>query len=91
MRRIKFRLYELRKRLELKKGRDYSWEEIATQAGVSRSTIDRMVSNRKSRFDLEAIEKLLAFFEREGLATELTDLVVLEPEPPNPQTASGSA
>jgi hypothetical protein len=62
-----FNLFNLKQQLEMQKGREYSWAEIARLAGLHRNTIDRIAANQTGRIDLSTITNLIGFFRSQGM------------------------
>ncbi len=71
-------LYELRKRLELRKGRDVTWEEVATAADLNPNTVYNLAAKRSKRVDFETLTKLYNYFRAEGLEITPGDLLTVE-------------
>jgi transcriptional regulator with XRE-family HTH domain len=71
---VQFNLFTLRRKLEIAKGHEMTWEEIATQADLHPNTLYNLAANRSKRVDLNTIEKLLDYFNREGVVTSVADL-----------------
>ncbi len=76
-----FNLFNLKQQLEMKKGREYSWAEIARLAGLHRNTIDRIAANQTGRIDLSTITSLVAFFHSQGMTVDVSDLINIEVKP----------
>ncbi len=50
-----FNLFNLKQKLEMHRGREYSWAEISRLTGLNRRTIDRMAANQTGRVDLTTV------------------------------------
>lgn len=64
---LKFNLIGLRRRLEEKEGRQYTWEEIARGAGVHPHTAYNMGKGASKRVALKTIAAFLTYFRHQGL------------------------
>lgn len=73
---MRFNLFVLKQQLEIYKGREYSWEEIARKAGLHGHTVRGMADNKKKGADLETLQKIILFFRGEGLNISINDLIV---------------
>jgi transcriptional regulator with XRE-family HTH domain len=71
---VKFNLFNLVQQLGIQRQRRYSWAEVAKLSGLHQNTILKLANNETHRIDLETIEKLLTFFEREEMPVSLSDL-----------------
>lgn len=78
---LQFGLYRLKKELELRKGREYSWSEIGRRADLHRNTLERIATNDTARVDLETLKKLILFFRAEGMNVMPNDLIVVDDAP----------
>lgn len=77
---VKFNLFALQKRLELLKGEPVTREQIAEGAGLHINTIYNLFGNKSKRVDLETIEKLVVYFNNEGLTIDAGDLFTTQRE-----------
>lgn len=77
---VRFNLFSLQKRLELQRGEPVTQEEIAEGAGLHINTIYGLFKNRSKRVDLETMEKLIAYFNNQGLEIDAGDLFTTELE-----------
>lgn len=75
---VQFNLLDLKRKLELAKGRRYRLDEIAQAAALHPNTLYGMSSNTSKRVDLNTLAKLLDFFNDEGLTINPGDLFVVE-------------
>lgn len=71
---INHNLFALKRRLELKRSRPYTWLEIEASAGVHRNTLINLSKNATRRIDLDIAARLFDFFRREGLDIGFSDL-----------------
>ncbi len=76
---MEFNLFTLRRKLEIEKGREYTWEEIARAAGVHPNTVYNLAANRSKRVDVETLAKLANYFIREGMDIGPGDLFQFKP------------
>ena len=74
---VKFNPFTAIQRLEMLKQRPYTLEEIANASGIHPNTLARLTKGKVRRVDLDTLEGLMSFFEREGMPVELTDLLVV--------------
>lgn len=81
MRKAKYNLFTLKRQLEIKTDKVYTWKQIADYLGVHRNTMQNFANNKLDRVDLDLLMKLLDFFESEGLPIELSDLIVISNVP----------
>lgn len=70
-------VFRLVKRLEEKNNVAYSNTAIAQKSGLSRVTVNGLVSSGTQRIDLETIDKLLDFFATEGMPVSPCDIFVV--------------
>lgn len=75
---VRFTMFATLQRLQALKGRHYTWKEIAESAGVHVNTVTRVATNKTNRVDFETLTGLAAFFAKEGMPVELSDLMVME-------------
>ena len=75
---VKPNLFALRRQLELKTGRAYTWGEIAEKAGLNANTVYALANNTGQGVRYDTLEKLLAFFRQQGMAIEVGDLFLVE-------------
>ncbi len=75
----KLNIFRLIKRLEEQKNMPYSNTAIADKSGLSRVTVNSLVSSDTKRIDLATIDKLLDFFAAEGMPIEVGDLFTVTP------------
>ncbi len=67
-------VFRMVKRLEEKSNVAYTNTAIAKKSGLSRVTVNGLVSSGTQRIDLETIDKLLDFFATEGMPITPGDL-----------------
>ena len=79
---MEFNLFTLRRKLEIEKWREYTWEEVARSAGVHPNTVYNLAANRSKRVDVETLGKLDNYFIGEGLDIGPGDLFVFKPAEP---------
>lgn len=77
MSRIQFNLFEVIKRLEMQKREPVTYSYVADESGLSRFTVQKIAMNHTSRVDLETLQKLVDFFDKEGLSITVNDLIVI--------------
>ncbi len=75
---IKYNLFNLRRQLEIKTGRSYSWAEIARESTVQINTVKNIANNKTGRVDLENVFKLIRFFASQGMPITVADLFVMD-------------
>jgi hypothetical protein len=75
---IKYNLFSLKRRLELLKGKSYTWQEISHKTGVHFNTLHNIEGNKTRRLDLDIVAKLLDFFSREGMPVSIDQLFTVE-------------
>lgn len=71
---IAFNLFTLKRQLEIRNGRPYSWKEIARATGIHRNTLQNIASNKTGGIDNGVLGNLLDFFAAEGMPVSLSDL-----------------
>ncbi len=71
---VRFNLLSLKHDLERLKGEAISWAEIGRGSDVHPNTLSAMLNNKARRIDLETMERLIAYFNREGLEIGVADL-----------------
>lgn len=62
---MKTKLFQLIKKKEMETGRNWTYEDVATESGVSERLIHRWINTEPRRFDADSIEKLCRFFDCE--------------------------
>lgn len=75
---IRLNLFNLKKQLEVRDGRDYTLVEIAEGAGVSYYGLMRAVNGDTSGVQFDTLGKLLAYFRGKGLEVTTGDMFVEE-------------
>jgi DNA-binding Xre family transcriptional regulator len=70
-------LFALKRQLELKTGRAYTWGEIAEKADLNANTLYSLAKNTGQGVRFDTLGKLLNFFRKEGLEIEVGDLFVV--------------
>lgn len=85
IKKIDHNLFTLKRQLELKKNRSYTWLEIEAASGVHRNTLINLSKNATRRIDLDIAARLLNFFQSEGLAIRLSDLFTVTIDQPGVQ------
>lgn len=73
----RFNVDTLLRKLAAKNNRNYDKQFVAELSGISRTTITAITNNTSKRIDLETIDKLLRFFESEGMSVTPGDLFVV--------------
>lgn len=69
-----FNLFDLKMQLQAKLGREVSWAEISRESGVNQNTLTSLLHNKARRVDLDTLEKLIAYFNAQGMAITHADL-----------------
>lgn len=77
---IKFNLFQLKHDLERIKGAEISWAEIARKSGVHANTLVSLNKQKARTLNLDTVEKLLEFFNAEGLNVTPCDLLSSTPK-----------
>lgn len=75
---IEYNLFNLKKQLEIKSQREFSWNEIAERSGVHRNTMLNLANDRTRRIDLDIMARLIDFFASEGMPVTPNDLFIVE-------------
>lgn len=76
-RKIKPNLFELKQRLALLTGEEYSWAAMAREIDVNVRTLTELASEEGSRrADFATFEKILAFLRSKGMTVTLCDLLI---------------
>lgn len=73
---LKYNLFALKRELELKTGVAYSWVKISNKSGVKINTVKNIAGNKTGRVDLENVDKLIKFFNSEGMPVTPSDFLV---------------
>lgn len=76
--RLSFALFNLKKQLEIKLGREISWAEVARGSGLHRNTIEKIQGNATGRVDLDTLAALISYFRAQGLHVTPDDLFRVE-------------
>jgi DNA-binding XRE family transcriptional regulator len=79
---LKFGIFALKRRLELRTGKAYTLEAMARGIGIHRNTMLNIANNKTERIDLPIVAKIIEYFRREGLRVELQDLFVVTEDTP---------
>ncbi len=77
---MRFNVFNLKQRLEIEKGYEISWAEIARRAAVHPNTLANLYLNKTRRVDLETMENLIDFFAAEGIEVQPNDFFVVTRE-----------
>lgn len=75
---VESNLFALKRELELKKGRAYTWGEIAEAAKLNPNTVYGLANNKSQGIRYETMAALLGFFRGEGLEIEAGDLFTVK-------------
>lgn len=78
--RVASNFFSLKRRLEMKKNRRYSYKEIGVATGLHPATIAALDNGRDRGVRFQTIAALLQFFNQEGLPTHINDLFVVKEE-----------
>ena len=70
-------LFALKRELELKRGRAYTWGEIAEATNLNSNTVYSLANNKSQGIRYDTISALLAFFRGEGMEISAGDLFVV--------------
>ena len=74
---IKYNLFALKRQLELKNNKAYTWKEIADAARAHPNTLQNIAGNKTARIDMHVVAGLIDFFKQEGLPVLLTDILLV--------------
>jgi len=77
MRKVKYNLFSLKRKLAMQKGRPYTWKEISHATKIHTNTLQNLAGNKTARIDLDILAKLLDYFEQEGAPIEPNDLFTI--------------
>lgn len=78
---MKWQVNHLIGRYKDRTGENLSYLELATRAGIAKSTVYLIANNKTQRIDMPVMEKLLTFFSNAlGQRLTLDDVVKWEPE-----------
>jgi hypothetical protein len=69
-----FNLHTPLSKLESEKQRRYSYAEIAEIAGLTRQGVRRLLKEPTKQIDVETLNRLIVFFEHEGMPISVSDL-----------------
>lgn len=69
-----FNLLDLKLQLQKTLGSEVSWAEISRASGVNQNTLTNLLHNKARRVDLETLERLIVYFNRQGLRITHADL-----------------
>ena len=86
---MKFNLFNAIKNLEIHNQRNYLRTEIAAGIGVSRPTLNKMLSGDYGRTTLDTVLDVLNWFESESMPIGVDKLLTIErvqTDDPNPNT-----
>ncbi len=73
-------LFALKRELELRKGRAYTWGEIADAAKLNPNTVYSLANNKSQGIRYDTMSALLEFFRGEGLEIGAGDLFAVKAE-----------
>jgi len=79
---IKFNLFRLRRLLELKKDREYTFREISEKTQIHVNTLHNLEYNKSNSISLGTMGKLLEFFHNEGMPIQIQDLFTVTTDEP---------
>lgn len=74
---IKYNLFALKRQLEVKNTRPYTWKEIANAVNAHPNTLQNIAGNKTARVDTHVMAGLLDFFAAEGMPITVADLFVI--------------
>lgn len=74
---VKFNLWELKKKLELHKGRDLTIIEMAEGMGVSYFSLLKAINNESGGVQFDTLSKMLEYFRGCGLEISIDDLLTV--------------
>lgn len=77
---LKFNLHKPLSELESRNGR-YSYAQISDISGISRQGVRRLLIDGTTQIDVATLDKLLTFFDREGMPITVNDLFTVEQVP----------
>jgi hypothetical protein len=75
---VESNLFALKRELELKKGRAYTWGEIADAANLNPNTVYGLANNKSQGIRYDTMAALLEFFRGEGLEIGAGDLFTVK-------------
>jgi len=64
---VVFNLFDLKMELQKRIGGEVSWAEISRESGVNQNTLTGLLHNKARRVDLDTLEKLITYFNSQGL------------------------
>lgn len=82
MRKVKYNLFSLKRKLEIQSDRVYTWKEISRATGIHTNTLQNLAGNKTARIDLDILGKLMDYFEQQGVPIQPNDLFVITEQPP---------
>jgi hypothetical protein len=71
---VVFNLFDLKLQLQKAIGSEVSWAEISRESGVNQNTLTSLLHNKARRVDLDTLEKLINYFNAQGLRITHADL-----------------
>ncbi len=74
---IKYNLFALKRQLEVKSNRPYTWKEIAGAVNAHPNTLQNIAGNKTARVDTHVMAGLLDFFAAQGMPITVADLFVI--------------
>lgn len=77
---MRFNLLPIKHELERLRGKAVSWATIARESGVHANTLSAMLNNNARRIDLETMERLINYFNAQGLSISVADLFEVVPK-----------
>lgn len=75
---VESNLFALKRELELKKGRAYTWGEIAEATDLNPNTVYGLANNKSQGIRYDTMAALLQFFQGEGLEIQAGDLFTVK-------------
>lgn len=75
---MRFNLLPIKHDLEKRRGEAISWAEIGRGSGVHPNTLSAILNNNARRIDLETLEKLIAYFNAQGVKLGIADLFAVQ-------------
>lgn len=74
-------IFALKRRLEIEKGRPYTWVEFEAATGVTTNTFVNMTRNKTRRVDLDILAKIYDYLRAEGMDITPGDFIAVKEEP----------
>lgn len=79
---VQFNLLSTLHRLEERRARRYTYQDIASVAGLNRQNIRHLLKSPPRRIDMDTLAALLDFFAAEGMPVTIDQLFTVTEQPP---------